>query len=301
MLWQQMHSYFESFFVFNGANWYQIVIAVALALAFGAVWLFAYRPPLLKHPPLWLVMVASAFLTLTAISFLQIPLQYYTSQALNHFWSNTTLAHWLLLAGIPLVLISGLVQEGAKMVPMVAWWWQGGKTISPKLGLAIGAAAGARFGIFESIWELGGNFAGGWTTHYIAQYGFIGIAPFWERLFAVGFHIAVSALVGYGLAKGKGWQFCLIGSVLHGLMNYGIVIYQYFSQVRGSNIITPVRLEVFIAVLAVIVTAVALILHSRQGFEEPPAEVAEQTGVASTGGLEAAVNVEPKASENEAG
>jgi hypothetical protein len=46
-------------------------------------------------------------------------------------------------------------------------------------------------------------FAAGWTTQAIQIDGFLAIAGFWERFFAVGFHIAVSALAGYGLAKAK--------------------------------------------------------------------------------------------------
>lgn len=180
MLWQQMYSFLQSFFNFKGAGWYLILIAIGLSIAFGAVWLLAHWIPLLKRPWLWPVMVTSVFLTLLAITFVQIPLQYYTNVALTHFWNLKTLNDWMLLGAIPLVLLSGLVQEGAKMVPMAAWWWRSGKAISPKLGQAIGAAAGAGFGIFESIWALGDNFASGWTVHYISQYGFLGIAPFWK-------------------------------------------------------------------------------------------------------------------------
>jgi RsiW-degrading membrane proteinase PrsW (M82 family) len=260
-----MYSYLHSFFIFDGVSWYKMLLVVGLAFAFGAVWLMTQWIPLLKRPPLWAVMLFSALLTMLAVAFVQIPLQYYANQALTHFFSNDTLAKWLLLAGVPMVLISGLVQEGAKMIPMLAWWWQSEGTISPKLGLAIGAAVGAGFGIFEAIWGMGGAFASGWTTGVMSQYGwFLGISPFWERFFAVGSHIAISALIGYGLAKGKGWQFYLIGSVLHALLNYIIVIYQYFTMVRGSNIITPVRVEIFVAVFTVIVTAVVMIPRWRK-------------------------------------
>ena len=59
---------------------------------------------------------------------------------------------WLLLAGIPAILLSGLVQEGSKLVPVVVYWWRKGRNIDPKLGLAIGAVAGLGLGVFEAVW-----------------------------------------------------------------------------------------------------------------------------------------------------
>lgn len=274
MLWQTMYSYLESFFIYEGLRWDLMLLTIGLAFAFGAVWLCAHWIPLLRHPPLWLVMVGSAIITVLAITFVQIPLQYHSSQALTNSWDISALNDWLLLAGLPSVLISGLVQEGAKMIPVVAWWWRSGKKISPKLGLAIGAAAGAGFGVFEAVWGIGGTFLAGWSTDMISRYGFfLGISSFWERFFTVGFHTAVSALVGYGLAKGRGWQFYLIGSAIHALLSYSIVLYQYFTMVRGSGFITPTQIEIFVAAYAVIITAIVLWLRWRKDegviLEEP--------------------------------
>jgi uncharacterized membrane protein YhfC len=78
-----------------------------------------------------------------------------------------------------------------------------------------------------------------------------------ERFFSVAAHIAFSALAGYGLAKGRGWQFYLIASVLHGLLNYSVVLYQ-------AGLLTVVPTEIYIAVLAVLVTAGALWLRWRK-------------------------------------
>jgi RsiW-degrading membrane proteinase PrsW (M82 family) len=268
MLWTTMYSYLQSFFIYEGLGWKLLLVSIGLSVAFGAIWLCAHWIPLLKRPSLLVVMVAGAILTLIAIVFVQIPLQYYSSKALSHFWNNETLSNWLLLAGLPSVLITGLVQEGAKMLPVVAWWGWAEKEISPKLGLAIGAAAGAGFGILEAIWSINQGFMAGWTTQYISQYGFLGIAAFWERFFIIGFHAALGALVGYGLAKGKGWLFYLFAALLHALMNYSIIVFQYFTYVRGSELITPTRLEIAIAVLAGIVTAIIMILRWRKNGDE---------------------------------
>ena len=253
-----MVAFFKSFFQNPSASGTYLAIAIGLAIAFGAVWLAGYRPPLFKKPWLWAVLVSSPFLTLAAVSFIQIPLQTWAGQALNHFWSQEVLLRWILLAGIPQILLSGLVQEGSKLVPMVIYWGRSGKSIDPKLGLAIGAIAGAGFGIFEAQWVHNAIFASGWTWAAVQTGGFWALAGFWERFFGVAAHIAFSALAGYGLAKGWGWQFYLIASVLHGLLNYSVVLLQ-------AGLFTAVHLEIYVAVVAVLVTAWALWLRWRKG------------------------------------
>ena len=252
-----MVSFFESFFQNPSASGTYLAIAIGLAIVFGAVWLAGYRPPLFKKPWLWAVLVGSAFLTLAAISFIQIPLQVWAGQALGHFWSQEVLIRWILLAGIPSILLSGLVQEGSKLVPVVVYWRRSGKNIDPKLGLAIGAVAGAGFAIFEAQWAHNLIFASGWTWASVQAGGFMALLGFWERFFAVAAHIAFSALAGYGLAKGRGWQFYLIASGLHALLNYGVVL-------RQAGLLTNLHVEIYIAAIAVAVTVWALWLRWRK-------------------------------------
>ena len=66
---QQLISFFTSFFANPSAP------GIGLAIAFGAIWLACYRPPMLKKPWLWAVMATSAILALAAATFIQIPLQ----------------------------------------------------------------------------------------------------------------------------------------------------------------------------------------------------------------------------------
>jgi RsiW-degrading membrane proteinase PrsW (M82 family) len=252
-----MVSYFVSFFQ-NPSGWgIYLAISIGLAIAFGAVWLAGYRPPLFKKPWLWAVLVGSAFLTPVAIGFIQTPLQVWAGQALMHFWSQDVLMKWILLAAIPQILIGGLVQEGAKLVPVVVYWWRSGKNIDPKLGLAIGAVAGAGFAILEAQWVHNQIFASGWTWALVQTYGFEALLGFWERFFTVAAHIAFSALAGYGLAKGWGRQFYLIASGLHGLLNYSAVLLY-------AGMLTGVHVEIYIAVIAVLGTAWALWLRWRK-------------------------------------
>ncbi len=267
-MWEQMMASLKSFFIYPGLEIEWMLIGIGLGIVFGAIWLCTHWPPLFKKPWLWVVAVVSAFLTLLAVTFIQIPLQNWTGEALLHFWDQITLYDWLLLAGIPGILLSGLVQEGAKMVPIMVWWWRSGQNITPKLGLAIGAIAGAGFGIFEAIWVHNRMFAAGWTVQAIQTDGFLGISGFWERFFAVCFHIAVSALAGYGLAKGKGWQFYLIAAGLHALVNYGVVFFQ-------KGYFTIVQIETYVAVVAVAVTVWAILLRWRRPEEEEIGEPVE--------------------------
>jgi RsiW-degrading membrane proteinase PrsW (M82 family) len=267
-MWEQMTAFLKSFFIYPGLKPELMLAGIGLGIVFGAIWLCAHWPPLFKKPWLWVAAVVSAFLTLLAVTFIQIPLQYWTGQSLMHFWDQPTLYDWLLLAGIPGILLSGLVQEGAKMVPMVVWWWRSGRDITPRLGLAIGAIAGAGFGIFEAVWVHNRIFAAGWTLQAIQTDGFLGIAGFWERFFAVGFHIAASALAGYGLAKGKGWQFYLIAAGLHAILNYSVVFLQ-------KGYLTVVQLETYVAVVAVAVAVWALLIRWQRSEEEDIIEPAE--------------------------
>ncbi len=254
MLWQQMESFLKSFFIFPGLKLEWVLISAGIAILFGAIWVYAHWPPLFKKHWLWAVAVFSAFFTMLAITFVQIPLQYWSGTALNHFFSQKTIISWLLLAGVPSILLSGLVQEGAKMIPAVVYWWRNGRKITPRMGLAIGAVAGAAFGIFEAYWVFGQMFAAGWTFNAIRADGFVGIAGLLERFFTIGFHTAAGALTGYGLAKGKGWQFYLIAAGLHSLLNYVVL----FSQ---KGYFTLAQVELWVAAVAVGTTVWVLLLR----------------------------------------
>ncbi len=233
------------------------LIGISLAIAFGAIWLVGYWPPLFKKPWLWAVLVISAILSLISASFIQIPLQILVGQALGQFWSQEMLLRWILLAGIPQILLSGLVQEGSKLVPVVIWWLGEERTLEPKMGLVIGAVAGAGLGVFEAVWVHNSIFAAGWGWDMVEAGGYMALAGFWERFFVVAFHIASCALAGWGLARGWGWQFYLLAAFLHGLLNYGVVLLQ-------AGLFTIVHLEIYAAVSAIIVTAAALWLRWRR-------------------------------------
>lgn len=256
-------SFFMSAFNFPHLSWTMVLLAIAIGLAFGAVWLIAYRPPLLSRPWLWLVAAVSSILTWSAVAFIQATLQAYSGQALMHFWSMETLTQWLPLAVIPQILLSGLVQEGAKIAPVAFYWWRKGMKLDPKLGLVAGAVAGAGFGVFETVWVNNTIFALGWNWGVVAENGVIALLPFWERFFTVAFHIAASALLGYGLAKGFGWQFYVLCSCLHGALNYIALPVQ-------MRLVTVIQSEIYVAVLAVATTVAVQWLLRRKPAEPGP-------------------------------
>jgi hypothetical protein len=257
LMLDMMLSFFRSGFVFPGITAEGLMWGIGLGIIFGAIWLSGYWPPLFRKYWLWCVMVFSAFFSWAAIAFVQIPLQGYTGLALGKFWSEAVLMKWLFLAGIPQILLSGLVQEGAKMVPVVIWWWRNNRDLSPGMGIAVGAVAGAGLGIFEAVWAHNQVFAAGWTLQLVSARGAIALLPFVERFFTVPLHIGVSALVGYGLARGWAWQFYLIASFLHALTNYSVVLLR-------TGALTTVQLEIYAAVISMAVTGVALWLRWKE-------------------------------------
>ena len=269
MLWDSMMGFLKSWFNYPGVEWGYILAGIVLAIVFGGVWLLGLQPST-KKPGLWVVAIISAFLTLLAMTFVQIPLQYYTGQAINSLWTIDTISDWLLLVGIPSVLISGLVQEGAKMIPIVFWWLKSGRKITPKEGLIIGAMAGAGIGVFEAVWVHNQIFMYGWTWDAIGRDWIAALIPFWERLWAIALHIGAAALAGYGLAKGKGWQFYLLASILHSLVNYIILPLQ-------KGMLTSNQAEIYVAVIAGAIMLAVFWLRWRKDKEIPaiPMEAVE--------------------------
>jgi uncharacterized membrane protein YhfC len=237
-----------SFFLSWFAN--PSLIGVGLAVAFGAFWLLVYRPPLFRNPWLWAVMVVSAFLSLAGVAFVQIPLQVIIGQAIG----QAAMKQMPLLAGIPGILLSGFIQEATKLLPIVGYWWRRDRQIDPLLGLALGAVAGAGFGVLEAQWVHNTVFASGWEWSLVRTQGTVALAAFAERFSTVAFHIAASALAGYGLARGWGWQFYLLAAFLHAVANYGAVLYQTQTWALAE-------VEIFVAVVAGVTTFFALVLR----------------------------------------
>lgn len=252
---EQLLSFFLSYFYYPNISGPMLALGIILPIIFGAAWFACYKPPyssVLQKHWLWIVLIISPFFSLAALAFIQVPLQSWTGVILLDISSSETLTNLIAFSAIPIALISGLVIEGAKMVPAVIYWFVNNKEISAKNGLFVGAAAGALFGIFEAQWLLNSSFIQGWNVDLIQSIGiFTTFSPFWERFFVVALHISTSALAGYGLAKGKGWQFYLLAAALHTVLEYLFILVK-------AGIIEFTFGEVLIAIWAILVSATAI-------------------------------------------
>lgn len=117
------------------------------------------------------------------------------------------------LYSIPSVLISGLVQEALKVIPIIligrVWHFR------LRHAVAAGAGAGVGFGVTEAIMLV--------AIPLATQNGFVTGAVI-ERLVAISFHVLASALAAGGLALRKGWRTYLLAAIAHGLLNYSVVL-----------------------------------------------------------------------------
>ena len=149
--------YFLSYF--SNTNLFGVIIA----LLFGAIWIACFKPPLFQRLWLWEILLGSAIITLIAVSFIQVPLQNAVGKDISDLMTAYNIVRALLLNGIPLAIVAGLVQEGAKLIPPVIYWLIQKRDVNTRLMIIIGAIAGAGFGIFEAQWIHNIYFASGWN------------------------------------------------------------------------------------------------------------------------------------------
>jgi RsiW-degrading membrane proteinase PrsW (M82 family) len=242
---------FTDFFA-NPTGW-----GIGLALVFGLIWLVFLAPKNLNRLPAWLIFILGAAVFAPCIAWVQAPLQSWVNSLMVNGLGQDEVAGHIFLLAVPVILISGLVQEGAKMIPTVLYWLNNERSLDPKLGLTMGAMAGAGFGILEAQWIHNLILSSGWTMQAAQAAGFLGFAGFWERFFTVGFHIALGALTGWGLARGWGWQMYLVAALIHSLVNYTAILVQ-------NGKLGMIQVEIIIAVISLIIFGIAAWLRWRK-------------------------------------
>jgi len=225
---------------------------ILLSILFGIIWLVPLKVWKWRGRWLWLG-IAGVILFAPSIAWVQVPIQSAITQAFMSYFGRETINRQILWLGLPIIITSGLVQELAKLLPVIIYRVLHRNPLSPVQGISAGAITGAGYGVFESQWALNSIFASGWTLGFYQIYGISAFLGFWERFFTTGFHIATASLLGYGLAQGKAWQFYLIAVALHSMINYCAVLLQ-----RG--IMSALQVEILIAfmttVLIVVITRI---------------------------------------------
>jgi hypothetical protein len=232
--------------------------SAVLALVFAAPWLILLADRWLRHFWLWAVLAAGVLLFPLSIAWVQVPIQ----QAINALYLRSvpveTIQRYLLIAGVPPVLVAGLVQEAVKFGDAVVGLYLVHEPRSPRAGLALGAAAGAGYGAMEAFWILNQIFASGFTWATVQLGGIAALLGFIERFFTVMFHTAIAALAAYGFASGRPWRYLLLAIVVHALADYLAILLQ-------AKLLSPAALEVVIGIIAVGTLAAAVRLRVQVG------------------------------------
>jgi RsiW-degrading membrane proteinase PrsW (M82 family) len=249
--------YFFKYFFLNPS-----ILGWGGAIIFAAIWLACYRPPLFSKPWLWAVLAAGAVLAPVAIVLTSFPIKAGIIMLYGQFWSLETIQSWGWLFSIPSIFIFGLVWEGAKLLPVSVYWWRKNMDLEPRLGLLIGAVAGAGFGLLYTQWALNTFIAdNSWSWEIVQVNGFPAISGFWEGFFILGLNVASTALAGWGLAKGWGWKFYLVAGGIYLVTNYNTI----FVSLAW---ISETQAQFLIATLALIVVGVTLWLRERDSKAE---------------------------------
>jgi hypothetical protein len=230
--------------------------SAVLALAFAAPWLILLAGRWLRNFWVWVILVVGALLFPLSIAWVQVPIQ----RAINALYLRAlpleTIQRYLFIAGVPPVLVAGLVQEAVKFGDAVAGLYLVREPRSPRAGLAMGAAAGAGYGAMEAFWVFNQIFASGFTWATVQLGGVAALLGFIERFFTVMFHTSIAALAGYGFASGRPGRYLLLAILVHALTDYLAILLQ-------AKLLSTAPLEAMVYIIAVSTLAAALWLRSR--------------------------------------
>jgi hypothetical protein len=197
---------------------------------------------------------------LIAVSFVQIPIQNAIGKDITELMSSYNIVRAVLLNGIPLAIVAGLVQEGAKLIPPVIYWLLQKRDVDTRFMIIVGAIAGAGFGIFEAQWVHNMYFTAGWNLAILQDQGFVTLLPFIERFIIIAFHTGASALACYGLSKGLGWLYYLGVVVVHSVIEYG-------NYLILAKALPFAAIEIYFAILSFLVVGIALWLRWKKQTE----------------------------------
>jgi len=240
-------------------DWRSAVLAILLA----APWFLLLVRKRIRMYWIWVVFLAGIVLFPLSIAYIQVPIQNGINTLYAQYLSPDIIQKYLLLVGIPLILVSGLVQESVKFVIAVIGQRVSQDKKTPRSGLAFGASTGAGYGGIEAFWVFNQIFAAGITIATVQLLGITALYGFIERIFTVMFHIGAAALSTYGYTTGRPWRFLLLAIGLHSLTNYFVLPLQ-------AGLISAGITEVILAVIAISTIGMALWLNSRAKSSDTP-------------------------------
>ncbi len=217
---------------------------------------------------IWAVLLVGIILFPLSIAYIQEPIQNGINSIYARYLSGETIQKYVLLIGLPVIIVSGLVQEVVKFAIAVV-----GQRISRDLktgrsGLAFGAASGAGYGGIEAFWVFNQIFASGITLATIQLLGVNALYGFIERIFTVMFHIGAAALSTYGYTTGRPWRYLLLAIFLHSLTNYLVLPLQV-------GLLNTEIVEGILAIIAIATIGAALWLNAHAKGSDMPANKAD--------------------------
>jgi RsiW-degrading membrane proteinase PrsW (M82 family) len=241
-------------------DWRSALLAILLA----APWFLLLVRRRVRISWIWVVFLAGIILFPLSIAYVQVPIQNGINSLYARYLSNEIIQKYLLLIGIPVIIVSGLVQEVVKFLLAVIGQRLSHDVKTGRSGMAFGAASGAGFGGMEAFWVFNQIFATGITLATIQLLGISALYGFIERIFTVIFQIGVVALSTYGYSTGRPWRYLLLAIFLHSLTNYFVLPLQV-------GLFSIEIVEGIIAAIAMITIGTALWLNHRTNRPDTPA------------------------------
>jgi len=251
---EQILRIFTTFYKLPAVEPWLIIMAIGLALLYGAIWLAGFLPPVFKNWKLWIFAIVSYIIPTIIISFIQYPVKTLIGQGLTGFLSlyfqQTAV---VLMAGIIVVIVSGLIIEGAKLVTVFYYRLNWKQEFTPRFGLMLGALSGAVYGMMQA-YVLHSQMAEYGIGAMIEAHGMMAILPYIERFFAVAYCAGTTSLAGYGLATGRGWKFYFIVSGIN-------AVYSYILLMLSAKVLDVIWTEIIITLISLAVIGIALWLY----------------------------------------
>jgi uncharacterized membrane protein YhfC len=233
-------------------DWHSALLAILLATP----WFLLLVRRRTRISWIWTVFLAGIVLFPLSIAYIQVPIQNGINGLYAKNLSNEIIQKYVLLIGIPVIIVSGLVQEVVKFVIAIVGQRVSRDAKTGRSGLAFGAASGAGYGGMEAFWVFNQIFATGITLATIQLLGVAALYGFIERVFTVMFHIGAAAISTYGYTTGRPWRYLLLAIFLHSLTNYFVLPLQ-------SGVLNTEIVEGIIAAIAIVTIGTALWLNNR--------------------------------------